>query len=190
MIRTAAPEGANLLIQHVAARGLSYSVRYGQVEPYAGWYAAKYNEMVERVGVAVEWAGADDQLLVTLLYPFRGQGTGVLSLEPLLSLAAPDDLGYSEGFRLLLADGLQVSYRAARLLAKLECEPVTIEGGALLVVQPPEGPTYGLAQSCMVLYLNGERQTLTGSNDLTFEIGRDGLRVTGAIGRPGPARGK
>jgi hypothetical protein len=188
MIRTADPEGTNLIVQAVTNTPLSCALRHGETDPPGGWFAVDYREVVPAVQVDVSWEGVGEQLMVNLLYPFAENETGILSLQHLPSPVGPDDPGHSEGFRLICDDGLRVSYRAARTLGELQLEELTAQGGALLLVEPPRAPSYGLALGCMGLELGGERQPLGGENDFIYEIEGGEFRVVAPITEPGPER--
>jgi hypothetical protein len=119
-------DGANISILNFSNNELHYNMKYGDIEPYAGWYAGGYNVKFKSIDVHTDWYGDGDQLIVSILYPF---------IDDSLKVNARDiSEGNMVGFELVDTDGSKVTYIAALSNEMLKCDQITAYTEDILVI--------------------------------------------------------
>ena len=176
-IRTKDDKGANIAIYSFnKVFPLFYEKKYGEEYPYAGWYAAEYNEMEKSMDIRVSWEGEQDQLMISFLYPFVGSEPNIRNIKAIVNCEGKAN---SYGFKLLLSDDKEIVFLTAVNEKWIEHDYIHLLGESLLISQDITGNARGLALGCREIYLNGEKQSVSG--DFEFEIEDNKVKVISVI---------
>ncbi len=142
-VETASGTGANVAMRWFSSTPVRCSKHCGEKTDTTalGWRALGWKEAEQRYTPAVdllgEWQGTGNQLVVTLIVPAPDTVARIVECQ---DLSGPD----LAGFRVRLADGVQVTYLAGAG-GTIEADGVKIAGQALLVVAGTAGQVHGLS---------------------------------------------
>jgi hypothetical protein len=127
----------------------------------------------------VGWKGTTDQILTTVLYPTRDQGTPVASMTNL----SPQNDSSTSGFSMKLKDGSQVSYQTSIAPRQLSAGSLNATATALLLITDPQGKQRGVALGCKQMAADGQPQ-FTAQADFEFELEGNRIKPVAAIQVP------
>jgi|GEM_PF-1148095 len=170
-IQTNDPAGPNLFIRHFLAKPVEFGMKYGESEPYAGWYASGYNKMIESMDIRTTWEGDSDQIIISLLYPTQGREDNMTQITDL----HPSD--HSAGFEMILKDGRKFQYAANINEDEIELGPIRMRGEALLLKYEAGGQLSGMALGCRMMSIQGRKELAQEYEDFEFEIENDRLKL-------------
>ncbi len=176
-IYTKDDKGANIAIYSFNnGTSLHYEKKYGEEEPYSGWYAREYNQMEKSIDVRVNWEGENDQLMVSCLYPFMGSKHNIKDIKPISNSIENNN---ACGFKLILTDDEEIIFISRANEEPIEFETISFIGESLLVLKDKTENTRGLALGCREIVINGEKQSIYG--DFEFEIRDDMIKAVSMI---------
>jgi len=164
VIHTTDPDGANLFLHHFSAQPVDYKKFFGTTDPYRGWQAPGIaGRRYPKVDVQTSWQGnTGTSLMVTALLPVRGQQSPVVNSADLSQ-------GSINGCRMVLENGMTVTYLATPTPMPLQENDIIATAEALLVTTTADGATRGIALGCDNLQINEKRQRLT-ARDFEFTL--------------------
>lgn len=179
-IRTADPDGSNVFLYHFAAKPLRYARYCGHKNPHFGWYATSIGgEKRPAPDVHVNWSGAGDQVLLTVIIPTQTMSSPVQSVRDLsMSTGKP-----VYGFEMAMKDGCIVAYQASTGEADLQACHLTCSGEALLVMGGPNKTTRGIALACDTMRVNGVPQHVE-ERDFEFEVVEGRAKIVSPVRIP------
>jgi hypothetical protein len=162
-------DGANIFVLNFGNNELDYSMKYGELEPYAGWYAVGYNIKCKKMDIHTEWDGDGDQLIVSVLYPFKDDS---------LKINAKDISEDGKvGFELVDIDGSKVTYMTSLSKEKLECNQLTAKVEGILVIDNGSKKS-GLVIGCDNLVKSNDAVFNDCPNDFEFLLDNDDMNIT------------
>ena len=172
-VRTTDPQGANLEIYHFSANPMALELKYGESTPYAGWSTSEYDQMTESADILGTWHGTDDQLVVSLLFPHRGEPDDSFTITNLAN--DPNCCG----FLMEQQDGNRIAYIASLTEGTLTYRDFNMTGEALLLRWNEQGSLRGMALSCEKMSYDGQPLDLRGETNFHFEVADDGFSLLG-----------
>jgi hypothetical protein len=176
---TADPAGPNLWVYQAGSQPLAREIRFGESNPYLGWYARQIGDLVPAADVHVCFGGRGATAVVTLLAPADGD-TSPFTLGRRDATALADVPVTLEAVH---RDGTVLTVTAApHGPMPLTAGPVTARA-TLLVVQADRTSVKGLALGCAFLESRGSQITPQGA-DFEFESRDGSTSVVAPVERP------
>jgi len=179
VIRTADPDGPNIVLRHFSPSPIDYRRYFGHKDPWLGWFARGIGgERIPSVDVHACWRSSEDTIVVTALVPSPDDQDLV---QQATNLSRAD--GTVAGCRLRLTSGTDVTWLAARALAPLQIGGLAATAEGLLLVKTPAEASMGIALGVQTISLAGQAQT-PAPPDFEFTVERGALRIVSAIEYP------
>lgn len=126
------PDAVNVSLQQFGVAGLTYNSYFG--EGHFGYVGSDpLSEPVPAVDVHVEWAGTANQVLITVIAPYRGMAS---PFKNAVESFASNGLA---GCRLEMRDGQRLSILASAMPQRLSEGSMTVASGNLLVSLEEQG---------------------------------------------------
>ncbi|MFZ4582139.1 MAG: choice-of-anchor Q domain-containing protein [Paludibacter sp.] len=140
-IHTADPTGPNVWMYHFGEKPIVYDMKYGQKNPYFGWYCPNWGEFIPAPQVFTKWTSANSSILITLIWPTNNNVEPVYS--NMVDLSTKADQAYA-GFSMTMQDGSQLKYEISKDNSTYTNDIQSFTAQSLLTVKKTNGNIYSL----------------------------------------------
>lgn len=143
-----------------------YELKYGEQEPFAGWYASEYNEMRPSADLLIQWEGSGGQLAVSVLSPYQGIEDNIVKVASRF-----DEESVSCDLEMTMRNGTTIRYAVGLQPFPIRLGEWRVHGESLLLVEKAANGLgmRGMALGCEHALYGGRRLQTAGNN---FEFGR------------------
>jgi Heparinase II/III-like protein len=140
-MNTSDPTGPNVWLFHVSPKPVLDSLFYGQKNPYRGWYAPGFGQLIPAPQLISTWSSAQNSVLVTIIWPTPDNLAPAFKKLKNISVAENPS---AVGFTMTLLDGRKVEFEVAQDNGKLNNKLSSFDAQSLLTVYLKDGSARGV----------------------------------------------
>ena len=180
-IRTLDPTGPNLWLYQFSNLSLAYAKHVGETDPYRGWYARFFGDLIPAVDIHATWRARGRSVVTTLLWPTPGGAP-----PPIKSFTGDDGTPAQDTstFAVTLKNGATLAFaESANGPRRLQAGGISILGETILVTRQGRS-VRGLVLGCTE-WTDGRYKIKPKEKDFEFVCRADGgFDVVAPIGTP------
>jgi hypothetical protein len=140
-IHTTDPTGPNIWLYHVGEKPLTYTMYFGQKNPYLGWFSPTFGTIIPAPQVFSKWTSAQNSVLITIIWPTPNNAAPAFS--NLVNLSTTADPSYA-GFTMNLQDGRKIKYELSHNNRTLKTDFTSFTAQSSLTISQTDGTSLGL----------------------------------------------
>jgi len=140
-IHTSDPTGPNVWLYHIGEKPLTYTMYFGQKNPYLGWFSPTFGTMMPAPQVFSKWTSTQNSVLITIIWPTPNNAAPAFS--NLVNLSTTTDPSYA-GFTMDLQGGQKIKYELSHNNRTLTNNFTSYTAQSSLTISQPDGTAIGL----------------------------------------------
>lgn len=130
------PKGPNVWIYNFGEKPLEYNMYFGQKNPYLGWFAPGFGQLIPAPQVFAKWKSSQNSVLVTIIWPTPNNIAPEYS--ELKNLSISNDPSYA-GFIMTLKDGRKLECQVSHDVRKMKNKMHTVDAQSLFSIYLKDG---------------------------------------------------